>query len=171
MRSVPGAVATGSRSTSGRDRYCETRSLPSLCQNSNALSANGAKCNSPGQRPGLGVLGILEALKARNTKESIKTVLIMTAASTFRAFSAGNLQLLSYLGRWPRLLHFAPLALSGLSFDIGSTAPGSDLITQGLQMSLETVTLNCIMRRREPFSTRPIALRFLRKRKHERTSS
>jgi len=33
------------------------------------------------------------------------------------ALSALGIFNCSYLGRWPRLLHFAPLALSGLSFD------------------------------------------------------
>jgi hypothetical protein len=36
----------------------------------------------------------LEALKARNRKGSIKTEVIMLRPTTFRAFSAGNLQLI-----------------------------------------------------------------------------
>src|ERR1700704_6594075 len=69
------------------------------------------------------VLLILEALKARNRNGSIKTVVIVLRPTHF-ALSALAVFNCSYLGRWPRLLHFAPVALSGLSFDTGSESVG-----------------------------------------------
>ena len=43
----------------------------------------------------------------------MRTAVIMIGSNTFRAFSAGNLQLL-LPGPMAQALHFAPLALSGL---------------------------------------------------------
>ena len=52
-----------------------------------------------------------EALKARNKMRRPKITLIALLPISFRAFSAENLYRTSTLGRWPRLLHLAPLAL------------------------------------------------------------
>jgi hypothetical protein len=50
------------------------------------------------------------ALKARNDDSRTETVSIKVPPRLLRAFSARKFDGL-YLGRWPRLLHFAPLAL------------------------------------------------------------
>ena len=54
-----------------------------------------------------------------------KMVIALPSAS-FRAFSAKEFQPI-HLGRWPRLLHFAPLALKTQSFHTVSVAGGFSL--------------------------------------------
>ena len=73
-------------------------------------SAKGVKCNSLGQRPRRRYRANRRALKERN--ESSGLVLSEPkAATSLRAFSASSISISEFLGRCPRLLHFAPLAL------------------------------------------------------------
>src|SRR6266403_6233677 len=62
----------------------------------------------PGSRP-----EVCRALKARNTDYPDDAAL--SALRSLRAH---------YLGRWPRLSHFAPLALGTASFETGFESPG-----------------------------------------------
>jgi hypothetical protein len=64
-----------------------------------------------GSAPGKGH-EFLEALKARNTNVSFENSCDYEGSSTFRTFSAKKIFNSSTWGRWPRLLHFAPLSLS-----------------------------------------------------------
>jgi hypothetical protein len=64
----------------------------------------------------------LEALKARNKYVSFeKSFVNMKGPTTFRAVSAKKIFNWFHLGRWPELLHFAPLALGAeFSHALGS---------------------------------------------------
>ncbi len=94
-----------------KNRFSGNNILASTFRERLFSSAKGAKCNSLGQRPRNSRVLILEALKARNevaASYSRKTSPLVS----FRAFSARRFCWVRLLGRCPRLLHFAPLALS-----------------------------------------------------------
>jgi len=74
------------------------------------LSAKGAKCKSLGHRPRTGEVRNSRALKARHTSNHSN---YCEASGIFRAFSAVTVARTN-LGRCPRLLHFAPLALKAV---------------------------------------------------------
>jgi hypothetical protein len=80
------------------------------------LSAKGAKCKSLGQRPRQESKTIVKALKARNRNQVSETALIERRKHHFALSALGDLYFARDLGRWPRLLHSAPLALNASEF-------------------------------------------------------
>src|SRR5258706_15982597 len=63
-----------------------------------------------GNAPGDGQR-VLEALKARNRSCRSKTAVVKLPLNIISRFQRWDAPTATYLGRWPRLLHFAPLAL------------------------------------------------------------
>ena len=77
------------------------------------------------------VITIPEALKARNSKSRLKALRISLVLLYFAPSALGIFTGL-YLGRWPRLLHFAPLALR------------ATLFTQSLPLPVLIVKFHCV---------------------------
>src|SRR6267378_3605855 len=63
-----------------------------------------------GNAPGDGQR-VLEALKARNRNYRSKTAVVKLPLNIISRLQRWDAPTAPYLGRWPRLLHFAPLAL------------------------------------------------------------
>ena len=78
----------------------------------NNISAKGAQCNSLGQRPRGRSKKSVRALKARNT--------LQISNRSISLLQSLVLSSLTDLGRCPRLLHLAPLALSATALTAAS---------------------------------------------------
>jgi O-antigen ligase len=92
----------------------------------------------------------LEALKARNNRSRLKALRISLISFSSRAFSAGNLNGIN-LGRWPRLLHFAPLALKARSFLKVSEGTVNEIAGTGTSVSAQHSAPSRFVRYLDPF--------------------
>ena len=81
-------------------------------------SDKGAKCKSPGQRPGYGYIR-LKALKVRN-RRCRPEIAVTRCPPKYFAPSALRTFNWSYPGRWPRLSHFAAFGAGPEVFTMGS---------------------------------------------------
>src|SRR5258708_5843453 len=84
------------------------------------LSAKGAKCESLGHRPRWDELKIFFSAEGAKCGWPFIITTFSNDSCVFRAFSASKEFMNLYLGRCPRLLHFAPLALRPMSFQTAS---------------------------------------------------
>jgi hypothetical protein len=96
-----------------------TRPIPRPCE-SPSLSAKGAECNSPGQRPWVRSRTCLEALKARNGRSQTETSTTLQRQPSFRTFSAGKLRHVPP-GPLAQAITFRALGAETCSFHTGSS--------------------------------------------------
>jgi hypothetical protein len=89
---------------------CWIPSLPSLCENSKVSAPKAQSVTAWGNAPGKG-RRVLEVLKARNRNCRFQNTVVRRPPNIISRFQRWEVLTGPYLGRWPRLLHFAPLAL------------------------------------------------------------